>query len=317
MRHAAAAVTVPALVAMACSAWGQEYPTQVVRIFANVPGGVFDFGARVLAQGLTGPLRQSVIVDNRPGNVVPAQIVAKSPPDGHALLFHGQALYVGALLQKVPYDPVADFVPISLVARAPLVLVVHPSVPARNVKELIALAKSRPAALNYASTGVGATPHLAAELFKYVTGADMTHIPYKGAGPAMIDLVSGQVHLIFSVPNSAMPHIKSGRLRALGVTGIEQSTLLPGLPTLAASGVPEYESVGIYGLFAPARTPDVIVRKLYQETLRLVATSEVNKRFLAAGLETVGSTPEEFAALLRSEMAKMEKVVKAANIRLD
>ena len=167
-----------AVAAMAGSAGAQEYPTQVVRIFANVPGGVFDFGARVLAQGLTGPLGQSVIVDNRPGNVVPAQIVAKSPPDGHALLFHGQALYIGALLQKVPYDPGADFVPIYLVARAPLVLVVHPSLPARSVKELIALAKSRPAALNYASTGVGATPHLAAELFKYQTGADLTHIPY-------------------------------------------------------------------------------------------------------------------------------------------
>ena len=306
-----------AVAAMAGSAGAQEYPTQVVRIFANVPGGVFDFGARVLAQGLTGPLGQSVIVDNRPGNVVPAQIVAKSPPDGHALLFHGQALYIGALLQKVPYDPGADFVPISLVARAPLVLVVHPSLPARSVKELIALAKSRPAALNYASTGVGATPHLAAELFKYQTGADLTHIPYKGAGPAMIDLVGGQVHLIFSVPNSAMPHIQSGRLRALGVTSIEPSALFPGLPALAASGVPDYESVGIYGLFAPAKTPDAIVRRLHQEAVRLVATSEVKKRFLAAGLETVGSTPEEFSTILRNEMTKMEKVVRAANIRLD
>jgi tripartite-type tricarboxylate transporter receptor subunit TctC len=305
------------LAALACSAWSQEYPTQVVRIYANVPGGVFDFGARVMAQGLTGPLRQSVIVENRPGNVVPAQIVAKSPPDGHALLFHGQALYIGALVQKVPYDPVADFTPVSMVARAPLVLVVHPSVPARSVKELIALAKSSPGALNYASTGVGSTTHLAAELFKFVTGADMTHIPYKGAGPAIVDLVGGQVHLIFSVPNSAVPHIKSGRLRALGITSSAPSPLFPGLPTLAASGVPDYESVGIYGLFAPARTPDPIVRKLYQETARLVATAEVRDRFLAAGMETVGSTPEAFAGALRGEMARMEKVVKAAKIRLD
>jgi tripartite-type tricarboxylate transporter receptor subunit TctC len=306
-----------ALAACVAGAAAQDYPTQVVRIFANVPGGVFDFGARVMAQGLSGTLGQSVIVDNRPGNVVPAQIVAKSPPDGHALLFHGQALYIGALLQKVPYDPLADFAPISMVARAPLVLVVHPSIPVRNAQELIALAKRKPGALNYASTGVGATPHLAAELFKYATATAITHIPYKGAGPAMLDLVGGQVHLIFSVPNSALPHIQSGRLRALGVTSIEPSALFPGLPTLAASGVPDYESVGLFGLFAPARTPDAIVRRLHRDTVRLLATADVKKRFLAAGLETVGSTAEEFSALLRNEMVKMERVVKAAHIRLD
>ncbi len=177
MRHAAAGAALPALFAMAGGSWGQEYPTQVVRIYANVPGGVFDFGARVLAQGLAAPLKQSVIVDNRPGNVVPAQIVAKSPPDGHALLFHGQALYIGALVQKVPYDPVADFMPISLVARAPLVLVVHPSVPARSVKELIALARSKPGTLLYASSGVATTPHLAGALLNAKAGIEMRHVP--------------------------------------------------------------------------------------------------------------------------------------------
>jgi len=301
----------------AAVATAQEYPVKPIRIYCNVPGGVFDFMARLAAQGLAGPLGQSVIVENRPGNVIPAEIVARAAPDGYSLLSHGQALGIGTLLQKMTYDPWADFQPISQMARAPLVVVVHPSVPVKSIGELLALTKARPGQLNFASTGMGATPHLAAELFRYMAKADITHIPYKGAGPAMVDMLSGQVQLLFSVPQSAMPHIKSGRLRALAVTTAQPSVLFPGLPTVASAGVPGYESVGIYGLFATAKTPDPIIRRLHQEIVRFLETDTAKKRLLDAGLEVVGSTPEQFNATLKDEISRMAKVIKAAGIRLD
>lgn len=299
------------------AAWAQDYPNRPVRIYANAAGGTFDWMARVMAKGLTGPLGQPVIVDNRPGNVIPAEIVSKAPPDGYSVLSHGQALAVGALLQKMRYDPLADFAPISMTASAPLVVVVHPSLPVKSIKELIALARAKPGELNYASTGMGATPHLAAELFKNMTKVDITHIPYKGAGAAMVDMISGQVQVLFSVPNSAVPHMKSGRLRAIAVTSAKPSALFPGLPTVAASGVPGYEAAGLYGLFAPAKTPDAIMRRLYQESVKFLATDEAKKIFLDAGMETVGSTGEQYAAVLKAEMQRMSQVIKAANIRLD
>lgn len=295
----------------------QEFPHKPIRIYANQPGGIFDFMARLFAQGATGFLGQTVIVDNRPGNIIPAEIVAKAPPDGYSLLSHGVALATGALMQKMPYEPLTDFAAISWTASAPLVVTVHPSVPAQSVKELIALAKARPDALNYASTATGSTPHLATELFKHMAGVRITHIPYKGAGAAMIDMISGQVQILFAVPNAVVEHARTGRLRTLAVTSAEPFALLPGLPTVAAAGVPGYESVGIYGLFAAAKTPDALVRRLNREIVRIIHTEEAKKRMLASGLEPVGSTPEQFDAKFKSESVRMEKVIKAAGIRME
>ena len=296
---------------------GQDYPSKTIRIYSNQPGGTFDFLARVIAPGLAVRLGQPVIIDNRPGNIIPAEIVAKAPPDGYSLLSHGVPLATGALVQKMPYDPLTDFLPISWTASAPLVVTVHPSVPVKSVKELIALAKARPGELNYASTATGGTPHLATELFKHMTGVNITHIPYKGAGAAMIDIMSGQVQVIFAVPNTVVAHARSGRLRALAVTSAEPSVLLPGLPTVAASGLPGYESVGVYGIFTTARTPDAIIRRLHQEIVRVINTDDVKKRLLDSGSEPVGSSPEQFAAKFKEDMLRMEKVIKAAGIRLE
>lgn len=299
------------------SVCAQDYPVKPIRIYANAPGGVFDYMARVISRGLAGPLGQPIVVDNRPGNVIPAELVSKAPPDGYHLLSHGQALIVGTMLQKMRYDGFADFQPISMAARAPLVVVVHPSLPVKSIRDLIALAKSQPGKLNYAIPGMGATPHLAAELFKYMTRVDITSIPYKGAGAAMIDLLSGEVPLLFSVPNSAVAHIKSGRLRALAVTSAQPTAILPGLPTVAASGVPGFEAVGLYGLFAPAKTPDAIVRRLNSELVRFLHTDEAKKTLFDAGMEAVGSTPEQYTAALKAEAARVGEVIKAAHIRLD
>jgi tripartite-type tricarboxylate transporter receptor subunit TctC len=298
-------------------AGAQEYPNKPIRIYANQPGGIFDFMARIFTQGAGGFLGQPLIVDNRPGNIIPAEIVAKAPPDGYSLLSHGVALATGALVQKMPYDPLTDFVAVSWTASAPLVVTLHPSVPAKSVKELIALAKARPGALNYASTATGSTPHLAAELFKHMTGVKITHIPYKGAGAAMIDMISGQVQVIFAVPNAVVEHAKTGRLRTIAVTSAEPSVLLPGLPTVAASGVPGYESVGIYGVFAAAKTPDAIIRRVQREIVRIINTDDAKKRMFGSGMEPVGSTPEQFDAKFRGESARMEKVIKASGIRIE
>ncbi len=305
------------VLASAGIAGAQEYPNKPIRIYANQPGGIFDFMARIFTQGAGGFLGQPLIVDNRPGNIIPAEIVAKAPPDGYSLLSHGGALATGALVQKMPYDPLTDFAAISWTASAPLVVTLHPSVPAKSVKELIALAKARPGALNYASTATGSTPHLAAELFKHMAGVKITHIPYKGAGAAMIDMISGQVQVIFAVPNAVVEHAKTGRLRTIAVTSAEPSMLLPGLPTVAASGVPGYESVGIYGVFAAAKTPDAIIRRVQREIVRLLNTDEAKKRLLGSALEPVGSMPEQFDAKFRGESARMEKVIKASGIRIE
>ena len=311
-------VGVSAMALMAAtSTTAQDYPTKPLRIYANQPGGSFDFLARIFAQGPSGFLGQTLIVDNRPGNIIPAEIVAKAAPDGYSLLSHGGALATGALVQKMPFEPLTDFAMVAWTASAPLVVTVHPSVPAKTIKELIALAKARPGALNYASTATGGTPHLATELFKFMTGTRITHIPYKGAGAAMIDIISGQVQMIFAVPNAVVEHVRTGRLRALAVTSAEPSALFPGMPTVAASGVPGYESVGIYGVFTTAKTPDAIIRRVNREILRILATDDVKKRMLGAAMEPVGSTPEQFDAKFRGESARMEKVIKATGMRIE
>jgi len=301
----------------ASEVFGQDYPIKPIRIVSGELGGNVDFNARLIEPALTSALGQQVIVDNRPTGIIVGDIVAKAPPDGYTLLVAGGILWIGALLQKVPYDPVIDFSPISLTTSSPTVLVVHPLVAANSVKELIALAKSKPGELNYGSAGPGSAPHLAAELFKAMAGVNIVRISYRGAGPALNDLLGGQVQLMFSPASPAMPHVKSGRLRALAVTSLQPSALLPGVPTVASSGVPGYESSTIVGILAPAKTPDAIINRLNQAIVRSLNTPDVKQKSLNAGMEVVGSTPEQFAATMKSEMARLGKVIKDTGIRAE
>jgi tripartite-type tricarboxylate transporter receptor subunit TctC len=294
--------------------FGQNYPNKPIRIVASAAGGSGDFAARLIAQGLTGALGQQVVVDNR-GGIIPGEIVSKAPPDGYTLLIDAASFWIGPLLQETPYDPVKDFAPVTLTDSAPNVLVVNPSLPVKSVKELIALAKARPGELNYGSSSTGSTPHLAAELFNNMAGVKIVRVPFKGSGPAVISLLGGQVQLMFATAGSVAPHVKSGRLRALAVASPQPSALAPGLPTIAASGVPGYEAVAFEGMFAPAKTPVAIIDRLSQEIARVLNRAEVKERFFNAGVETVGSTPEEFAAAIRSNVAKWGKLIKDAGIR--
>ncbi len=292
----------------------QDYPTRPIRIVASAAGGGVDFAARLIAQGLTGNLGQQVIVDNRAAGI-PGEIVPKAPADGYTLLVIGSTLWLAQYLQEnVSYDVMRDFSPIMLATSSPLVLVAHASVPAGSIKELIALAKARPGALNYAAAGAGSPNHIAAELFKAMAGLDIVSIPYKGSGPALNDLIGGQVQLAFFPSAAAVPHIKSGRLKALAVTSLEPTALAPGLPPLAAT-VAGYEAVSITGVFAPARTPAPIVNRVNQEIARVLNQPDTKEKFFNAGVEVVGSSPAQFAAKLKSEMARWGKVIKDAGIR--
>jgi tripartite-type tricarboxylate transporter receptor subunit TctC len=296
------------------AAFGQSYPSKPLRIVTSEPGGGVDFMARLLAQELAGPLGQTIVVDNKPSGVIPGDTVAKATPDGYTLLVFGNTLWVGPLLGHTPYDPVRDFAPVIMTSRSPNVLVVHPSLAAKSVGELIALAKSKPGALNYGSAGSGGAPHLAAELFKYMARVDIVRIPYRGAGPALIALIGGQVQLMFANAASVTQQVKSGALRALAVASAEPTNLAPGLPTIAASGVPGYESVSIAGLLAPAKTPSAVVAKLNQEAARALLKPDVRQKILNAGSEAAGGSPAEFAAVIKAEMARLAPVIKAADI---
>ncbi len=292
----------------------QDFPTKPIRIVTAEVGGGNDFATRIVAQGL-GALGQPVVVDNRPSGVIPGSIVSKAPPDGYTLLSYGVSLWIAPLLQDgIPYNPVRDFAPVTLVANSPGVLVVYPGLPVKSAQELIALAKARPGYLNYASTSTGSPPHLAAELFKFMAGVDVVRILYKGMGPALIDLMSGQVHVAFGTASSATPHIRSGRLRALAVTSAQPTPVFPGLPTLAAT-LPGYEAGSVYGVFAPARTPAAIINRLNREIVRHLQTAEVKERFLNVGVDVIGSTPAELAAAVRSDRERLGKMIKDAGIR--
>jgi tripartite-type tricarboxylate transporter receptor subunit TctC len=301
------------------SACAQDYPTKPIRIVAAAPGGGADIAARVIAQGITGGLGQQVIVDNRGGSVaIPAQLAAQAPPDGYTLLFYGNPLWLFPLMQDKPsYDPVAEFAPITVAVSYPNLLVVHPSLPVKSVKELIALAKAKPGTLNYGSGVAGGSPQLSAELFKSMAGVNIVHVPYKGAGPSVTALLGGETQLMFASTTAVGAQIKSGRLKALAVTSAQPSALTPGLPTVAASGVPGYESTALFGMLAPARTPAGIINRLNQEIVRVLNRSEVKERFFNSGAEVVGNSPEQFAAAIKSDIAKMGKVIREANIRAE
>ena len=294
----------------------QNYHNKPIRITTTEPGGGGDFTARLIAQGISAPMGQQVIVDNRSGSV-PWEIVAKAPPDGYTLMVAGSAFWLAPLLQKVPYDVEKDFAAITWVSKSPNLLVVTPSVPARSVSELIALAKAKPGELNYATTATGNQPHIAGELFKSMAGVDIVRINYRGTAPAINELISGQVQLLFAVAPTVAQHVKSGRLRALAVTSLEPSPLAPGLPTVAASGLAGYESLSLLGVFAPAHTPAPIINRLNREVVRILLTPELKEKFFNTGVEVVASAVEEFAAKVKSERVKWGKVIKDAGIRIE
>jgi len=270
----------------------------------------------MIAASLSGPLGQQVVVDNRPSGVIPGEIVSKAPPDGCTLLVSGSSLWISQLLQSVPFDPVRDFSPITLAATSPSVLTVHPSLPVKSVRDLIALARARPGQLNYGTSGLGSATHLSAELFKAMAGVDIVRINYRGAGAAMNDLIAGQVQMSFSTTSSVVPHLKSGRLRALAVSSAQPSRLLPGLPTISAAGLAGYESVSPAAVFAPAGTPRAIIDRLHKEITQALARAEPRERLFNIGLEVAGGLPDELGALVNSDIVKWGKVIRAAGIRV-
>ena len=294
---------------------GQNYPNKPIRIVTSEAGGGADFVARLVGEGLSGALGQQVIVVNRPSGVIPPETVSKARPDGYTLLVYGSTVWLLPLMRRnVSYDPVRDFAAISLATSAPSILVVHPSMPINSVKELIALAKARPGELNYSSASAGSAIHIAAELFKIMAGVNIVRVPYKGTAPALNDLIAGFVQLSFPNAATAMPQVKSGRLRALAVTSARPSPFAPGLPTVAAAGLPGYESAAPSGIYAPAKTPAAIINRLNQEIVRVLNRPNTKERLFNAGVEAVGSSPEEFAAFIKFDMARMTKLIKDAGI---
>jgi tripartite-type tricarboxylate transporter receptor subunit TctC len=308
-------------VLMACgasAAVAQAYPTKTLRMLTAELGGGSDLSARLIAQGLSASLGQQVIVDNRVGGIIIADIAAKAAPDGYTLFTYSSTLWLIPLMRsQTPYDPLTDFAPITLVGSSPMVLVTHPSVPVASVKDLIALAKAKPGDLNFATGPSGAIPHLSAELFKSMAGIDIVHIPYKGVGLAVTDVIGGRVQIMFPNASAALPHTKSGRLRGLAVTSAQPSALAPGFPTLAASGLPGYECVAMYAVFVPAKTPVPLVKRLNQEIVHLLTRPDVREKFLLASTEVIASSPEALTATMKSEMDRMGRVIKAAGIKFE
>ncbi len=303
------------------AAYSQPYPTRPIRFVLpfGAPGGAPDTIARNLAPKLSEALGQQVVVEPRvgAGGTIGTEVVANAAPDGYAILLTSPSHAINATLyRKLPYDPVADFAPITLLAELPNILVIHPSLPARSVKQLIALAKARPGSLNYGSAGSGSSQHLAGELFKKMAGVDMVHIPYKGGGAVVVDLISGQLQLTFGSATS-LPHVRSGRLIAIAVTTAERVSSLPDLPTISEAGLPGYEASAWYALFAPARTPKPIIDKLHTEVLRALKMPDVRERLAAETIQAVGSTPAELGVFLQREIVKWGAIVRESGAKVD
>ncbi len=292
----------------------QTYPTRPIRVLSNPPGGAPDFVVRVVAPALSTALGQQVVIDNRPAALA-IETAAKAAPDGYTLVITGSALWLLPFLrEQVPWHPTRDFATITTAITSPLILVAHPALPVKSVKDLIELAKSRPGELNYGSTSSGTLPHIAAELFKSMTGVSIVRVTYKSAGPALIAIASGEVQTAFATPSSAMPHVTAGRVRALAVTSSTPSALAPGLPTVAAS-VRGYEASSIVGFFAPAKTPPAIIAQLNQHIVTILKSADVKERVFKSGAETVGDTPAQFSATMQSEMTRLGRVIKASQIQ--
>lgn len=299
-----------------------NFPTKSVRIIVPFPpGGGSEAFARSIAEKLTERWGQQVIIDNRggAGGTIGSHLAAKSPPDGYTMLIglngtHGMAQ---SLYRNMPYDTIKDFTPITMIGIGPNILTVHPSVPVKSVKELIALAKAKPGQLDYGSPGNGTPPHLQMEVFNKMAGVKTMHVPYKGGGPANIALLSGEVHMAFTAVTVGMPHVKVGRLRALGLSGAKRPASLSEFPTIAASGVPGYDENTWYGMFGPAGLPPAILNKLNADLVKVLLSPELKERFAEQGQEMVGNSPEQFRELVRAEVAKWAKVIKEIGIRLD
>jgi tripartite-type tricarboxylate transporter receptor subunit TctC len=291
------------------------YPNKPVRIVTAAPGGGVDFTARLLALGLTANLGQQFVVDNRGGTHVAPQTVANAVADGYTVLVHNNTIWIAPLLEKAAYS-MTQLTPVVLATRAISILVVHPSLPVHSVKDLIALAKAKPGDINYASGPAGSANFLSAELFKSMAGVDLVRISYKGGGPAVNDLLAGQVKVMFATTGSVTQHVKSGRLRALAATSAEPTALAPGLPTIAAT-VPGYESLAFYGVFVPVKTPASIIARLNEASRKYLDLPEAKERFLNSGVEALGSTPQEFDAAIKADTARMRKVIQATGLRVE
>jgi tripartite-type tricarboxylate transporter receptor subunit TctC len=291
---------------------GQPYPNKPIRLVTAPAGGGADSLARLIAQGITGPLGQPVLIENRPTAVIGA-LVSKAPADGYTLSLVGQSFWVSPLIEKMSYDPIGDFSPVTLTNRDPQVLVVHPSLPVKSVKELIALAKARPGELNNAVAGLVSTSYLAAELFKAMAGVNITQVNFSGAVLALTSVLSGEVQMRFASIDTPAPLVKAGKLRALAVTSALPSPLAPGLPTVAAV-VPGYVSEVMQAILVPAKTPDAVINRLNQEIVRLLNRSEVQEQLFKSGSEPAPSSPEEVATAIKADMAKASKLIKSAGI---
>ncbi len=308
-----------ALVFCAAQALAQNYPSKPIKVLVGVPpGGPTDSVLRAISPELSEALGQPIVVENKPGAsaVLATDATAKAAPDGYTLTF----IYIThatnpTLMKSLPYDSLADLAPVTMVGRQSMVLLAHPSFPANNVKELIAAAKASPGKIDYGASDSGSAPHLAGELFKMMAGVDLTPVPYKGTAPAMTDLLAGHIPVMFVSNISALPHVKSGKLKALGVTGAQRTPQAPEIPTISESGLPGYEVYGWYGFAAPARTPRPVINRIYTEVAKLAQDPKMKARLANQGLELVGNTPEEFDAFIRAEIAKWSKVLKAAGIK--
>ncbi|MSP97043.1 MAG: tripartite tricarboxylate transporter substrate binding protein [Betaproteobacteria bacterium] len=302
------------------SAGTDGYPNKPVRLVAPfVPGGPTDIVARVVAQKLGQNIGQTVVVDNRggAGGAIGCEIVARSAPDGYTLMIgsSGNLAVAPALFARLPYDPAQDFQPITQTTAGPQIVVVNPSLAAKSIQDLIAMARANPGGLNYASGGAGTTTQLGPELFKSMAGVDIVHVPYKGTGQALTDVLSGQVQMMMSSLLPAIPHVKSGKLRGLAVTSLKRSAALPDIPTVAESGVPGFETTSWHGMVVPARTPKAIIARLHAEMVKMLNQPEVKALFLNQGMEIVGNSPDEFAAYIRHETEKWTKVIKTIGLK--
>lgn len=322
MHSAARWIIIACTVLCATSVSAQGYPERAIRLIVPyAPGGNIDITARAIQPGLGELLGQSIIVDNRAGagGTIGSDLVAKSPADGYTILVgsSGTLTVAPSLYTKNPYHPVRDFAPVSFVSSVPLVLLVHPSVPAKTVKDFVALAKSRPGKLTMASAGTGTTNHLVGELFQSMTGTRFVHVPYKGSGPALVELMGGQVDLHFDQLSSATPYIKAGKMRALAVTTEKRAAIFAEIPTLAESGVTGFEASTFTGLVVPAGTPRAIIDKLNAAVVKVMARQAVKDRFASFGADSFSSTPEQLGKFIQQDFAKWTKVVKDANIRVE
>ncbi len=301
--------------------WAQSYPVKPVRLLIGfAPGGGADIVARGISPRLVEALGQQIIVDNRPGanGIIAAELAAKAPPDGYTLLVApGNYAFAPAMYAKLAFDMATAFAPVSLLAETPLLVVVHPSLPVKSIAQLVALAKARPGQLAYASGGIGGSAHLATELFRSLTQVDMVHVPYKGSGAAIADLIGGQVPLCICTLPSVFPHVKSGRLRALAVTTTRRSAAAPDIPTVAEAGVAGFEVTQWYGLLAPAGTPAAIIERLNADVGKALKHPDTRSRLQAEGAEPVGGSPQEFGAFFKAEIAKWTQILQKAGIRAD